>query len=360
MRGLPLENPSPDFESLERVIRGEEKAKRVHFLELDIDEEIMKYVFKSYMNGEWIPEKEGREEEYQKQRIYFYYRMGYDCLAVWHQFENLPQFRYEKTADTAGLSRGERSWIQQRGGLINNWDDFKRIDWNGIRPNLERLDYAQKYLPKGMKIVPAAPLFEMILQKFLGYENLFVLYHDNPKLIEAVFEKWGQKVYDYYEKALQYPEVGAIIQIDDLGHKTGTLMSPGFLRKNVFPWFKKYAVLAHQHEKMFWYHSCGNVLEIMDDLIEDVGIDAFHSFQDTIIPVGDFMKRYGDKIGILGGVDMDKFARMNESELRDYVREILNEYAPGRYALGSGNSAANYIPIRNYFAMLDEGFNWQG
>jgi uroporphyrinogen decarboxylase len=28
----------------------------------------------------------------------------------------------------------------------------------------------------------------------------------------------------------------------------------------------------------------------------------------------------------------------------------------GRYALGSGNSVANYVPIENYFAMLEEGW----
>ena len=33
------------------------------------------------------------------------------------------------------------------------------------------------------------------------------------------------------------------------------------------------------------------------------------------------------------------------------------EHAPpgGGWALGTGNSVANYIPVRNYLAMLDEG-----
>lgn len=30
----------------------------------------------------------------------------------------------------------------------------------------------------------------------------------------------------------------------------------------------------------------------------------------------------------------------------------------GRYALGSGNSVANYVPVQNYLAMLDEGYHW--
>jgi len=211
-----------------------------------------------------------------------------------------------------------------------------------------------------MKLVVGTTVFEMILERFLGYEDLFLLSVDNPPLVEAVFERWGQKVYDFYKEAVQYPEVGAIFHADDLGFKTATLMSPDFLRKNVFPWLKKYAALAHEQGKTFWYHCCGNVLGVMDDLIQDVGIDAFHSFQDVIIPISDFLSRYGSEIAALGGVDMDNLGRMEEDKLRRYVRRILDDCMPGRFALGSGNTVANYIPVRNYLAMLDEARRWRG
>jgi uroporphyrinogen decarboxylase len=174
-------------------------------------------------------------------------------------------------------------------------------------------------------------------------------------LVEAVFEVWGRKVYDAYAACVECPNVGAIFHADDLGYRTSTMLSPAFLRKNVFPWFAKYAALAHERGLTYWYHSCGNPLEIMEDLIEDVRIDAFHSFQDPIITAGDFLGRYGDRIAALGGIDMDKLARLAEPELRAYVRATLDECMPGRFALGSGNTVANYVPTENYLAMLDEG-----
>ncbi len=94
------------------------------------------------------------------------------------------------------------------------------------------------------------------------------------------------------------------------------MLSPDFLRQNVFPWLKKYAALAHEQGKMFWIHSCGNLTEIMEDLVEDVGIDALHSFEDNCCSVIEYKRKYGDRIGILGGIDMDRLARMNEPELR--------------------------------------------
>jgi uroporphyrinogen decarboxylase len=42
--------------------------------------------------------------------------------------------------------------------------------------------------------------------------------------------------------------------------------------------------------------------------------------------------------------------------VRKRVRDTLDACMPGGgYCLGTGNSVANYIPVENYLAMLDEG-----
>ncbi|MGC8861968.1 MAG: uroporphyrinogen decarboxylase family protein, partial [Armatimonadota bacterium] len=104
----------------------------------------------------------------------------------------------------------------------------------------------------------------------------------------------------------------------------------------------------------------GNLGEVMDDLIDYVGIDAKHSFEDAIMPVAEFKRIYGHRIGVVGGVDVGALARMETPDLRRYVRQILEECAPGGgYALGSGNSVANYVKVENYHAMLEEGWRWR-
>ena len=349
----------PDFRAFEQVIKGEKEPSRVHLVELGMDQEVMRALTEDVFGEEWVPNTESTRSEFARQYVSLYARMGYDYAPAWGGFSNMPAFRERKTADTAALSRGERHWVEEGGGIIRSWEDFEGINWGEIRPDLSLVEEMRQVLPDGMKLVVGATVFEMILERFLGYEDLFMLSVDKPDLVEAVFECWGQKVYDLYSQAIVYPEVGAIFHADDLGFKTSTIMSPQFLRKNVFPWFRSYAALAHERGKTYWYHCCGNVLNVMDDLIDYVGIDAFHSFQDVIIPVADFVHRYGDKVGALGGVDMDNLARMDEADLRDYVRNILHRCMPGRFALGSGNTVANYIPVRNYLAMLEEARNWR-
>jgi uroporphyrinogen decarboxylase len=93
----------------------------------------------------------------------------------------------------------------------------------------------------------------------------------------------------------------------------------------------------------------------MPALIE-AGIDGRHSFEDSIEPVTEMKIRWGDRIAILGGIDMDFLVRANEQAIRRRVRETLDVCQPGGgYCLGSGNTVANYIPVENYLIMLDEG-----
>ena len=357
---FPLKNPSPDFETFTKVLRGKRKPDKVHFVELGIDEEVMKYITENIFGEKWIPNTEETTEAYLKQMVNFYYRMGYDYVPGWISFRNMPGFKERKTSDTAKLSKGQRSWVEEGGGIIKNWDDFEKISWNSIEPDLRPLEFIEKNLKDGMKITVGTTVFEMILERFLGYQDLFILSVDNPQLVEEIFNQWGGKVYAAYKESIQHPKVGAIFHADDLGFKTATMVSPEFLRKNVFPWFKKYASLAHNEGKMYWYHCCGNVLSVMEDLIENVKIDAFHSFQDVIIPVGNFLKIYGNRIAALGGIDMDRLSRLKGKELKKYIKDTLDKCMPGRYALGSGNTIANYIPPENYLIMLDEGLNWKG
>ena len=109
-----------------------------------------------------------------------------------------------------------------------------------------------------------------------------------------------------------------------MGFKTGTLISPDHLREYVLPWHKKLAELAHENDLLYILHSCGNLDEIYDDLIDDVGIDAKHSFEDKILPVDEFKKRYGSRVGTLGGVDVNNLCTFSAADVRDYVEAIVD------------------------------------
>ncbi len=355
---VPLKNPEPDFEEFKKVIKSK-KAEKVHFVELLMDYEVKKYITENYFGEKWIDYSEENKERYIKQEINFWYKLGYDYVRIAGGITFYGKLR--KTNDTAILSKGERNWVEEGTGMIKDWSDFENYPW----PKKEEIDYsiyeiASKNLPDGMKMIvcPSSGVFEIASETLLGFENMSYLIVDNFLLVETVFNKVGEIIYEFYKNVVEIDNVEGFFQGDDLGFKTSTFLSPEHLRKLVIPWHKKFAEIAHQKGKMYWLHCCGNILNVIDDFINDVKIDAFHSFQDEIIPVWEFKKKYGEKIAVLGGIDVDKLATYDEKNLRKYVKEVLDRCMPYKYALGSGNSITNYIPVENYLIMLDEGLKY--
>jgi uroporphyrinogen decarboxylase len=99
----------------------------------------------------------------------------------------------------------------------------------------------------------------------------------------------------------------------------------------------------------------------MDDLIDDVKIDGKHSYEDAIMPVQEFQRKFGDRIAVLGGLDINILTRCTPQQVRSEIGKLMDECgARGRYAVGSGNSVPSYIPVENYLAMVEEAVTRRG
>lgn len=343
----------PDFSRLRAVIRRE-TPDRVPFIELFADPEIIGAV----LNEEYIPYDSLNRSQCranQLQRIRFCCRVGWDF--VWQPV--VLNFRQEQLSaeDTAGLPRSRRRWVDESHGVIQTWEDFERYDWprwSGV--NDADFEFMARSLPEGMQMTfTTGGVLEWVMW-LMGFVPFSLALYDQPDLVAAMFIRIGDILADTVEHAASLPGVGAFFLGDDMGYKTGTFIKPAHLRQYVFPQQKRLAQITHARGLPFLLHACGNLESIMDDLIDDVGIDAKHSFEDGILPAAEAKKRYGNRIAILGGVDMHYLATRSEDEVRAYTRKLLEDCMPGGgYALGTGNSVANYIPVGNYLAMLDEG-----
>lgn len=339
--------PEPDFDRLRRALLRQGKRGELPFLELFADGEIQAAVL-------------ARPIASKADDIEFYYRLGYDS-APFRCGLVFPQSR-KPAADTAELSRAERSWVSDETASIRNRQDFESYPWpSPDDADVAGLEAAAALIPQGMQflISPPGGVFENV-SWLMGPETMCWAIYDDPGLIADMFDRIGEIILGALARLIGHDRVGGVFFGEDLGFRSATMVSPAVLRKYHFPWLKKIADLCHSHGKLMILHSCGNLEEIMDDLIDFVGIDAKHSFEDAIMPVTDAVRKYGRRIGIVGGVDVDFLARRSEGEVREYVRRIIRECAPsGAYVLGTGNSVANYIPVRNYLAMLAEGWEYR-
>lgn len=343
--GLEHCKAEPNCERLKNTLLRKEVPKRVPFMELYQDDEIRTAIL-------------GRPIGNIRDIAELQLRLGYDTIP----FRMSPPFRMvrKEAEDTAQLTRRGRSWVVESQGVIKNSEDFRNYLWPEVDRTIPaQLDYAQQVLPEGMGItLQTSGVFENLI-RVMSYEGLSEALYDDPQLVQNVADRIGELIFRTYARVIDCEKVIGVFYGDDMGFKTSTIISPEHLRTYILPWQRRIADLCHERGKIMIIHSCGNVDAVMEDLISYVGIDAKHSFEDAIEPVGSVKKRYGDRIGVVGGIDMDFLSRQSAEEVARYSRKVLEECAPGGgYALGSGNSVANYVPVENYFAMLREGWNF--
>ena len=215
-----------------------------------------------------------------------------------------------------------------------------------------RLERAEKLLPKGMKIIVfgSGGVLENVIT-LVGYENLCIALYDDPEFVCAIFKEVGERFAAYYEKCLSYDCVGAIISNDDWGFNTSTMISVDDMKKYVFPYHKKIVEVAHKHGRQAILHSCGNLEKINDYIINDLKYDGKHSYEDVICPVEEMYNKYKGRIAVLGGIDLDYLCRKTPAEIEKRCSDLMKKVETG-YALGSGNSIADYVPYENYAAMI--------
>ena len=348
--------PEPDFGRLDNVLRHQSIPDRVPFYELfsNIQSDVLQVIGKAGEGMDTELSDPEREEHALRQHVSYMFSLGYDYVNVGARNFGFPR----KEGLRAMTPQGERSYLTAASHTISNRKDFEEYPW----PDMSRIDYSPlekvaQFLPEGMKVISNGPggILENVMW-LLGYEGISYLMYDDEPLVRDMFEAVATRIIGYFETLASFDIVGALTLGDDMGFRTQTLLSPEVYREYVFPWHRKLVEAVHRHGKPIILHACGNLNEVMEDII-DCGWDAKHSFEDAIEPVWQAKERYGDRIALLGGFDMDRISRMSEEEIRTHTRFLIEQCAPGGgWALGTGNSVANYVPVQNFLAMLEEGY----
>jgi len=305
------------------------------------------------------PEAAEEGMKFLRNSVDFYSAMGWDFVTI-HGLLNFPGFRMTPASkESREIKGGRRAYVESDSGPITTWEQFENYEWPES-PGVINLGakLLAGMVPEGMQVlVLPGGLFEWTTWLMGMVPFSFALY-DQPDLVDAIISKLSDIIYTGAQELMTIPKCGGFFIGDDMGFFSGTMVAPDILREKFLPHLKKMVDLAHSHDKLALLHSCGNLEAIMDDIC-DTGIDGKHSFEDKIMPVEEVYRRWGDRVGIIGGVDVNLLASGTEDDVRARVRQILDVCGPkGHYVLGTGNSVASYIPLQNYMALLDEGRKW--
>lgn len=257
--------------------------------------------------------------------------------------------------DGGALFGGKKGPIQNRSDFEKYpWDDLSKMYWGHAEGLFEAL---AKNMPEGMKAIGGIGngAFE-ISEDLVGLEYLAYMQIDDPELFCDLYSMIGDTMSCIWKRFLEkYADLFSVCRFgDDLGFKSGTLTSPAVIRNNIVPQYKKIIDLVKSKDKPFLLHSCGNIFEVMEDMIS-IGINAKHSNEDTVSDYEKWIELYSDRIGLFGGIDVDILCGPDPAEIKNTVLEKAAKFrktAKG-YALGSGNSIPDYVPVDGFLAMIE-------
>jgi uroporphyrinogen decarboxylase len=186
-----------------------------------------------------------------------------------------------------------------------------------------------------------------------GMENALVLMAEKPGVIAAAIAQASHE-------ALQMDRLWAREGVDglapgaDYAMNAGLLFSPKLFERLCYPAICRQTALARQLGLYTLKHACGNNWAIMDYLV-DGGYDAYQSIQaSATMDICKLKDRYGDRITLWGGVQVETLVRGTPADVRQEVIRAIRHCAPGGgFILGASHSIVNATKPANYDAFLE-------
>jgi uroporphyrinogen decarboxylase len=335
-----MKHPDPKWERFEAAITRDRLPDRLPVAEIEVDFSIMAAFL-------------GRPISDMATYVSFWKEAGYDYAPL--------QVRGQPLADSFQIKIAE-GILEQPGpqsastfaSAISDDRGFDSYPWIGPADVYYKdLDLIETVLPDEMKvIVNVGPIFSGAW-RCMGLESFSIACTENPPLVEAVVDKTGSLLLAIAQNALERPYVGGIWLGDDFAYTTGLMVSPAFLRQHIFPFYARVGDLCRRQGKLFIFHSDGKLTDVFDDLLA-CGIQAVHPNEPTSVDIVQLKQRWGDRVSFIGNVDVDLLARGSLQDVAEAVMFLIENVAPGGgFALGSGNSVADYVPLPNFRMLLD-------
>ena len=299
----------------------------------------------------------GRPVKTLKDDVDFWYKAGYDYIKLQPAADFNPDKLFLQDSENAAINDDgtvSRKWASEGKGIINSFEDLEKYTF----PEKEDFDYSKfenvrQHLPEGMGVIGQyGDIFTMVWE-LMGFEEFSFALFDKPDLVTALFDRIGNLVLSMFEYFAQSDTVDVLWYSDDIAYSSGLMMSPSVLREYFFPWLKKIGDLAKTADKPLIYHTDGLLFEVMDDIIA-CGVDALHPIEPQAMAISEVKQRYGDRLCLIGHVDVDLLSRGTPEQVREKVRKNIEEAAyNGGYCVGSGNSIPEYVKFENYIVMLE-------
>jgi uroporphyrinogen decarboxylase len=197
-------------------------------------------------------------------------------------------------------------------------------------------------------------LFER-LHAIRGMENVFEDFYANPEPLDRLLGVLTDYYVEIIREWAKWENVDAVFMTDDWGTQQSLMISPDLWRKFFAARYRRICDEAHRFGLDVIFHSCGNVLAIVGDLI-DAGVDVIDPIQPDAMDLKALAREFGGKVALCGGISDQRLARWTSTQVRDEIRatiDLLGSAFDNAYLVAPSNVLTPEVPLKNIVAMFE-------
>ncbi|MGQ9514111.1 MAG: uroporphyrinogen decarboxylase family protein [Thermoproteota archaeon] len=236
-------------------------------------------------------------------------------------------------------------------------EKFLSIPYVPTTPNFGSLNEERRWLgDRGVMVIGISDPVGVVGQLF-PLSRFFLHCLERKQIIKEMLELMFERIYDYLEKVLKVDE-DSVIEISGPEFVAPPFLDPSYFRELVVEYDRELIELIHQHSHLASIHCHGKVGKLLESIAE-MGTDALHPIEPP--PSGDAdladaKRRVGEKICLIGNIQLDDLVRRREGELEERCKEAIEKAAlGGGFILEPTATPLPDTPVKNLIRFVKAG-----
>ncbi len=188
---------------------------------------------------------------------------------------------------------------------------------------------------------------------FTGFENLSVMFYDQPSLVHEIMEYWMWFIMEMLEEPLNHIKIDEVVISEDMAYKTASMISPAMMRK----------FMLSRYQRLYdFFKNKGVSCVVMDtdgyngQILEVFYPSSIDGIEPMEIAANNDPERYlkkNSRLFIQGGIDKRELRFSRKGLRKEVVRRYRVAKKYGGYIPTVDHGVPPDIPLRNFLYMVE-------